>query len=220
MSTRLMPILASLLFVATPLRADDAEAAKRLEGVMSGLDTLRAEFTQTVLDANLEPVRESRGSLWLKRPGKFRWNYRTPFEQVIVADGVNLWTYDPELEQATVKPLAETLASSPAALLTGSKPIAEEFEVSEIGEAGELYWIELVPIVQDTDFERVRVALADGELDTMELSDNLGQTTRIQFRDIERNVDIKASQFSFDPPEGTDVIGEPQTVTSGTGSPQ
>lgn len=220
MPTRFLLILAGLLLAVSPAHADDAGATQRLEDVMSGLQTLRAEFSQTVLDANLNPVRESHGSLMLKRPGKFRWNYRAPFEQVIVADGVNLWTYDPDLEQATVKPLAATLASSPAALLTGSKPITEEFEISEIGPAGELYWIELHPIVQDTDFERVRVALAGGELDTMELVDNLGQTTRIRFSEVERNVAIEPSQFSFDPPEGTDVIGEPQTVASGTGNPQ
>lgn len=217
MSTRILLILSSFLLVAPLAVADDAEATQRLEAVMSGLDTLKAEFSQTVLDANLEPVRESTGSLLLDRPGKFRWNYRAPFEQVIVADGVNLWTYDPELEQATVKPLQETLASSPASLLTGSKPISEEFTVKEIGPAGELYWIELQPRVQDTDFQQVRVALADGELATMELVDNLGQTTRIRFDDIERNVDIEAATFNFDPPEGTDVIGEPQAVSSGSG---
>ena len=216
MFKRSMIVIASLLMPAMPAHADDAQATERLEQVMSGLDTLRADFSQTVLDANLEPVRESRGSLLLKRPGKFRWNYRAPFEQVIVADGVNLWTYDPELEQATVKPLQETLASSPASLLTGSKPISEEFTVREIGPAGELYWIELQPRVQDTDFQQVRVALAEGELDTMELVDNLGQTTRIRFDNIQRNVDIEPGTFNFDPPEGTDVIGEPQAVTSGT----
>lgn len=198
------------LLVVTPVQArDDAEALERLSNTMDGLRTLQADFEQTVLDANLEQVRESRGSLQVMRPGKFRWEYRTPFEQTIVADGVNLWTYDPELEQATVKPLQETLASSPASLLTGSKPLSEEFDVKEIGPAGELYWIELVPRVQDTDFEHVRVALHEGELDTMELADNLGQTTRIRFTNLQRNIELAAGTFTFTPPEGADVIGEP-----------
>ncbi|MBW3567310.1 MAG: outer membrane lipoprotein carrier protein LolA, partial [Proteobacteria bacterium] len=155
------------------------------------------------------------GTLKLQRPGKdgagkFRWDYTTPFEQVIIGDGVNLWTYDPELEQATVKPMQETLASSPASLLTGSAPIEDEFEIREIGQSGELYWIGLRPSVQDTDFERVRVAINDGELDTMELHDNLGQTTRIRFENVRRDLPIAADAFRFTPPEGADVIGEAQ----------
>lgn len=208
--------MTALLFAAPAIHADDAQALQRLESVMDGLETLRAEFTQTVLDDDLETVRESRGELLLQRPGRFRWDYRAPFRQTIVADGVNLWTHDPELEQATVKPLEETLASSPASLLTGTKPVGEEFDVSEIGMAGELFWIGLDPRVQDTDFQEVRVALHGGELDTMELVDNLGQTTRIRFIELERDIEIPAGAFDFEPPEGTDVIGEPAAVTRGT----
>lgn len=205
-------LLTVLLFAAFPASADDAEALARLKAFTADLHTLRAEFTQTVLNDELETVRESSGSFLLRRPGKFRWNYETPFEQVIVGDGTDLWTYDPELEQATVKPMAETLASSPASLLTGTRPIEEEFIVRELGPASELYWIELMPRVRDTDFERVRVALNQGRLDTMELQDNLGQTTRIRFRDLEINVDIEDGAFRFTPPEGADVIGEATPV--------
>lgn len=201
-----------LLAPATSL-ANDARATQELKSLLSGLQTLQADFTQTVLNDELEPVRESAGTLKLQRPGedgagKFRWDYTTPFEQVIIGDGVNLWAYDPELEQATVKPMQETLASSPASLLTGSAPIEDEFEIREIGHSGELYWIGLRPSVQDTDFERVRVAINDGELDTMELHDNLGQTTRIRFENVRRDALIPANAFRFTPPEGADVIGE------------
>lgn len=201
-------LMTVLLSVALPAFADDAAALKALQDFTRDLKTLQAEFTQTVLNDALETVRESSGTFLLQRPGRFRWNYEAPFEQVIVGDGSNLWTYDPELEQATVKPMAETLASSPASLLTGTRPIEEEFIVRELGPAGELYWIELVPRVRDTDFERVRVALSNGRLDTMELQDNLGQTTRIRFRDVKINPSIAADAFRFTPPEGADVIGE------------
>lgn len=202
-----------LLLLSLSTTADDARAVQELKSLLSGLKTLQADFTQTVLNDELEPVRESTGTFKLQRPevagmGRFRWDYTAPFEQVIVGDGVNLWTFDPELEQATVKPMQETLASSPASLLTGSSPIEEEFEIREIGESGELYWIGLKPAVQDTDFERVRIALRDGELATMELHDNLGQTTRIQFENVVRDAEIDPVEFRFTPPEGADVIGE------------
>lgn len=203
------PIFLLLSFSVT---ADDTRAVLELKSLLSGLKTLQADFTQTVLNDELEPVRESTGTFKLQRPevtgmGKFRWDYTAPFEQVIVGDGVNLWTFDPELEQATVKPMQETLASSPASLLTGSAPIEEEFDIREIGESGELYWIGLKPAVQDTDFENVRVALRNGELATMELHDNLGQTTRIQFENVRRDAEIDPAVFRFTPPEGADVIG-------------
>ena len=210
----------SLRFIATiflllsfSAAADDARATKELQSLLSGLKTLQADFTQTVLNDELEPVRESTGTFKLQRPEvagmrRFRWDYTAPFEQVIVGDGVNLWTFDPELEQATVKPMKETLASSPASLLTGSAPVNEEFEIREIGTSGELYWVGLKPVVQDTDFESVRVALRNGELATMELHDNLGQTTRIQFENVRRDAEIDPAEFRFTPPEGADVIGE------------
>lgn len=206
-----------MLSVALPVHADDAQAVQELKALLADLETLQAAFTQSVLNDELEPVRESSGSFLLQRAGEgrlgmFRWNYTVPFEQTIVGDGVNLWTYDPELEQATVKPMQETLASSPASLLTGASPIEEDFIIREIGRSGELYWIELKPRVQDTDFERVRVAIDDGELDTMELLDTLGQTTRIRFEDVRRNAGLDESVFRFTPPANADVIGEPLPV--------
>lgn len=210
--------LSVFLLAAMPASAADTDAVAALDELLAGLKTLQADFTQTVLNDELEAVRESSGTFRLERPGpremgsrkmgKFRWDYVAPFNQVIAGDGVNLWTYDPELEQATVKPMQETLASSPASLLTGAAPVEEEFTIREIGRAGELYWIELVPRVQDTDFQRVRVALHEGRLDTMELLDNLGQLTRIRFENVRRNQPIAAEVFRFTPPEGADVIGE------------
>lgn len=206
----------SIAVVLVPVaNADDAKAVTELKSLLGELKTLHADFTQTVLNDELEPVRESRGAFTLQRAagkddlGKFRWDYTAPFEQVIVGDGVNLWTYDPDLEQATVKPMQATLASSPASLLTGSKPVDEEFVIREIGQSGQLYWIALKPQVQDTDFEDVRVAIRDGKLDTMELHDNLGQTTRIRFENVERNQPVKADVFHFTPPADADLIGEP-----------
>ncbi|HEX6929645.1 MAG TPA: outer membrane lipoprotein chaperone LolA [Gammaproteobacteria bacterium] len=201
-------LMALALVIATPVSADDAKAEKALTALLSDMKTLQADFTQTVLNDELEPVRESRGSFKLERPGKFRWDYTAPFRQVIVGDGTNLWTYDPELEQATVKPMQETLASSPASLLTGTAPVGESFAIREIGLSGKLYWMELTPRVQDTDFQSVRVAIRDGELDTMELLDNLGQITRIRFENIRRDQPIPAAEFHFTPPENADVIGD------------
>lgn len=211
---KISAVLFLSLFSLTAAASDD-DARQRLQELLKDIHTLKAEFTQTVLDAELSPVQESQGMLWLNRPGKFRWDYEAPYEQTIVADGSNLWTYDPELEQATVKPMESTLASSPAAVLTGDAPLNESFTVREIGQSGKLYWIELRPKVQDTDFERMRVALDNGQLDTMELRDNLGQTTRIRFENVERNTDIPDERFTFEVPEGADLIGTQVEAAAG-----
>ena len=210
-------LVASLLLGAgasMPALADDAEARARLQDLLADIKTLEADFSQTVLDEELLPVQESSGRFLLKRgsgeAGKFRWDYTSPFRQTIVADGTNVWTYDPDLEQATVKGMSTALASSPAAVLTGSEPLDENFSVKEIGEAGKLYWIELRPHVRDTDFEVLRLALDGDTLDTMELKDALGQTTRIRFTDVARNAAIDPAAFKFVLPEGADLIGEPQ----------
>lgn len=189
--------------------AAEADGVARLKSFLSDVHSLKAEFTQTVLDAQLNTDELSSGTLLLQRPGKFRWDYTEPYEQVIVADGRNLWIYDKALAQVTVKPQDKTLASSPAMLLSGEGSLEESFTLENLGRQGEWTWVKLVPKVQDTDFESVRIAFDETSVVLMELKDRLGQTTRIQFENVEVNPDVPAGSFEFTPPEEADVIGTP-----------
>lgn len=211
MHSKTIPSLFLFLALTCALTAHAAEptATGRLRAFLEEVKTLRADFTQTILDAQLATAEESRGTLVMRRPGKFRWDYREPFEQLIVADGKNLWLFDKELEQVTVKPQSASLASSPAMLLSGEGRLDEHFSITELGRQGELLWVELKPKVRDSDFIAVRIGFAGSDVAVMELSDTLGQTTRIRFENLQRNPAVPASTFVFMPPDGVDVIGEP-----------
>jgi outer membrane lipoprotein carrier protein len=168
--------------------------------------TLRADITQTGTDMVRRVFEEAIGTLAVRRPGRFRWDYREPYVQVIVADGREVWMYDEELMQVTVRELDQTLASTPAMLLSGGGDIREHSDLEELGEAGGMTWLGLVPHVRETEFESVRVGFRRGELAVMELVDGFGQTTRIEFRNMARNVSLDDDVFRFTPPPGADVI--------------
>lgn len=184
----------------------DARAAQRLESAILGLTGLRAEFRQTVTDANGAAVDHAEGTVTLAKPGRFRWEYRVP-DQLIVSDGTTVWLYDADLAQVTIRPAADSLAGSPALLLSGQSDLKREYEIADGGDADGLAWSRLTPRSPDGDFRELRVGIAGGNLKRMLLVDRLGQTTRLDFDRIERNPRIDAQAFRFAPPPGVDVVG-------------
>lgn len=185
-----------------------AGAIDSLRSFVRETRTARAEFSQVVLDRNGQPRQQASGVMQFSRPGRFRWAYLKPYEQLIVGDGVKLWVYDKDLEQVTVKPLGEALGSSPAALLAGSNEIEKFFTLSEAGSRDGLEWLEAVPRSRETGFEHIRMGFAGGSLKVMELKDGLGHRTVIRFGQVERNPSLDPQLFRFTPPKGVDVIGE------------
>lgn len=199
--------------VATLMTCCLAEAAAldKLRAFLDGTRTARAEFSQTVMAKNGRKPNFSSGTMAISRPGKFRWQIEKPYPQLIVGDGEKVWLYDPELKQVTVKKVGAALGGTPAALLAGDGGIAaleKSFTLREAGEKDGLDWIEAVPKVQDSGFERVRMGFAGNELRSMELADNFGQMTTLLFSKLERNPTIPATQFRFVAPAGVDVLGE------------
>jgi outer membrane lipoprotein carrier protein len=199
-------VAACLLLIALPAFA--GEALDRLQAFTDDLRSFSAEFEQTRYDENQQPVRESSGMAYLQRPGKFRWDYQEPYNQVIVADGNRLWIYDADLEQVTVRKAKQALATAPIMLLSGEAPLSEQFEMRDLGQRERLHWVELQPKVDDSDFERIFLGLDDQGLRVMELRDRFDQTTQIRFSEVRMNSDIDPSRFEFEPPEGVDVVGE------------
>lgn len=200
-------LAACALLATAPAAEAAADAEARLDRYLSGVTTLRASFRQEVTDTQGRVRERAAGTLALQKPGRFRWDYREPAGQLIVSDGSTLWLYDEELEQVTVRPVSQTLSTTPAMLLSGGGRVGEAFVVEDEADGGGLDWIGLTPRAQDTDFRRLRLALRGGELVRMELTDRLGQVTAIDFADIERNPSLPAGLFSFEPPPGVDVVG-------------
>ena len=195
-------ILAALLMV-NPALAESAE--QRLNAALRNLDNLTADFKQTLLDEDKNVIQNSRGNLAIQRPGKFAWIYKKPFEQQIIADGTELWIYDVELDQVTVKPMDSGLATAPIMILMKQNDVGEEFIISEVGQRKHLYWIELKPVAKDLDYTKIFIGLEDGEIRAMELRDDFGQSTQIVFENLRVGVVHNPATFVFDPPEGVDV---------------
>lgn len=206
MFKHLIPLL--LLLLAGGAQAGEGE--QRLNAFLDSLTTMQADFVQTLTGPRGELMEESRGKLWLSRPGKFRLHYVNPYEQLYVADGSNIWMYDRDLEQVTVKPQDDALGSTPAMLLSSEAPLDENFTIEEEGAHEGFQWLLLKPKAADSNFDYVRLALEGETLRAMEMVDGFGQTTRLYLETVNRNPEVDAGKFSFEPPPGVDVIGEAQ----------
>lgn len=198
-------ILLCALMVSGSLHAGGVE---RLKAFIAGARTAEADFTQTVADKSNRVTQQASGKMMFARPGKFRWDYVAPYEQVIVSDGVKLWLYDADLDQVTVKSLGDVMAGTPAALLAGDNAIEKYFSLKNAGERGGLEWLEATPKNRDTTFERIRMGFKGDVLAQMELFDYFGQRTTLNLTRFSRNPVIAPARFKFTPPKGADIIGD------------
>lgn len=205
-------LLAAVLLLLGGLASAGAVAAPdgmaRLEAFLEGTRSMRAGFRQEVVDGEQQVVERAAGTLLLKRPGRFRWDYRTPYERVLVADGQRLWLYEADLQQVTVRPLTDTLGETPAALLTGDRKVLDRFERVSTWSGEKLAWVKLRPRAQDADFSSVAVAFAGERPAELVLEDRLGQQTHVYFTDVRLNAPVEDEAFVFKVPPGADVIRE------------
>lgn len=201
-------VVVSALVLPFGAQAAQSSAVQEMRAFLNRVHSLKADFTQVVLDANLQTVKQSSGTLAIKRPNRFRWDYAAPNQEIIDADGTRVWMYDVELQQVTVKPLTGTLAASPAVLLAGSNDVQQNFTVRDLGSENGLEWVGIIPKVSDTDFDNVRLGFRGDMIEVMELKDALGNLTRITFSHVRVNPSLPDSLFQFTPPAGADVIGD------------
>ena len=185
-----------------------ADALDRLNEYLSETRTLRGHFSQTVMDRNGRKMQSSSGSMVFARPSLFRWTYEKPYAQVIVGDGKKVWFYDPDLEQVTVQRMNLAIGQSPAALLAGSNDIEKHFRLKDAGVSDGLEWLLATPKNGEGTFEQVRIGFRGSHIEVLELKDNLGQTSRLQFSALQHNPALASDLFRFKPPKGVDVIGD------------
>ena len=202
-----MRFIVTLLF-AVLTSAAQADEVQTLKNFFQNTTSMRAKFQQTVVDNLGRKVQEVTGTMQLQRPGKFRWDYNKPYVQLIVGDGNKVWLYDPDLNQVTVRSLDKVLGSSPAALLAGSKDIDKTFDLKNVGQQGELNWVEAVPREKESGFDKVVLGFKGNMLHEMEMRDSFGQITVIEFSQQEVNPKLNDKSFRFAPPKGADVLSE------------
>ncbi len=203
-------ILAALILVAAGTRAGASDVGESLvNGFVNDVVTLEARFEQALIDAAGEVVERSTGTLEIERPGKFRWSYEEPYEQWLVADGYNIWSYDLDLMQVTVKPQADALANTPALLLGGAEDALSQFRFDGSSVEEGTTWVRMIPVDTSSGFERMELGFEAGMLTRMVFFDNLEQTTFVALRDVRTNEPIDAARFVFEMPEDADLVGTP-----------
>jgi chaperone LolA len=195
-----------LLLVSTSAYA---AATDKLKLFVTATHSAQANFTQEVIDKNGKRIQNASGTMQFVRPGKFRWVYQKPYEQIIVGDGKKFWMYDVDLNQVTVKKLDAALGGSPAALLSGNNEIERDFVMKDQGERDGLDWLEAKPKSAESNFAKVLMAFnIDSELIVMELFDSFGHRTVLRFSGLKKNPTLPPQLFNFVPPKGADVLGE------------
>lgn len=170
--------------------------------------SVRANFHQVVTDRQGRKVQEVDGEMQLKRPNKFRWDYKKPYEQQIISDGNQVWLYDTELAQVTVRELSKSIGSSPAALLAGGEAIDKSFKLVNAFRRDDLDWVSANPKDKESGFEKILMGFKDNKLQEMSLVDSFGHTTKIVFSQVQVNPVLEEKAFLFKPPKGVDVVGE------------
>ena len=206
---RLNPLLFFVLCCSLLPIAAEAAAIDSLKKFIQETRTVRAHFEQTLYDRNARTIQESNGTMQFERPEKFRWSYEKPYQQLIVGDGTQVWFYDGDLNQVTVRQFNIAIGSSPAALLAGSATIEDNFELTELGLQNDIEWLEAIPKNKESTFEFIQMGfLRDGALKFMALRDSFGQTTVLSFSDMEKNPALSSELFKFIPPDNADIISE------------
>ncbi len=190
----------------------DAAGEALVHNFISNVITLQGRFEQSLIDAEGTVVEVTNGTLEIERPTRFRWSYDEPYEQWLIADGLNVWSYDLDLQQVTVKPQREALANTPALLLGGAKDALRQFEFGGTTVEEVTTWVRLNPKDEKSGFNRIELGFIDSELRRMVFFDNLQQTTLVALSDVTINEPINAERFEFSPPEGVDVVGIPITA--------
>lgn len=189
--------------------ATDELGEQLVKHFLTNVITMESRFEQSVIDASGAVIEESSGTLEIERPTRFRWSYTEPYEQWLIADGLNVWSYDLDLQQVTVKPQRRTLANTPALLLGGSENALEKFDFGGTSIEGVTTWVRLEPKDKNSGFSRLELGFVDGELRRMVFFDNLEQRTLVAFYDVKINEPIEASRFEFIVPDDVDLVGAP-----------
>lgn len=212
MNAKFMPRLAVVFSLWCLLLAKAAVGVvpsdSKVQNYFHDLKSLQADFVQTIFDEKGRTLETSKGQMFMQKPGRFRWDYREPGTQLIVADGQRMWLYDKELQQVTVRLLDKALSATPLALLSGAAPIEEAFTVSSSSMRDGLQWYELHPREEQPEFKLLRVAFNGDTLKIIELEDAFNQRTRLSFEHLQRNVNIAPELLRFVPPKGVDVVGD------------
>ena len=186
-----------------------ATALEQFKSFVANTKSAKGEFSQQQVKMQEGKAKLSKtalGSFMFARPGKFIWTYSKPYEQTLQTDGDQLFIYDKDLNQVTIKALGGALGASPAAILFGGSELEKNFTLKEVGVKQELEWLEAIPKAKDSQFEHIGIGMKDGMPVALELRDTFGQISLVTLKNVEKNPVFKVDQFKFIVPTGADVF--------------
>ncbi|VTU33584.1 outer membrane lipoprotein chaperone LolA [Variovorax sp. RA8] len=205
-----IPLVAFCVMAAGGAWAGGMES---LEAFVKNAKSGRAEFTQTVTappkEGQPSRAKVSSGTFEFQRPGKFKFDYKKPFAQSIVADGETLWLYDADLNQVTQRKQSQALGSTPAALIASApdlRALHADFTLEGTPERDGLQWVKASPKNKDGQLQNVQIGFQGDALASLEILDSFGQRSVLKFSKVEVNPPLPASTFQFKAPAGADVI--------------
>lgn len=206
---RLIIVMLVVFFLQSNSYADNM-ALTALNQLLANTQTMRADFTQAILDKNAKPLQKAVGKMALERPGKFRWEVLSPTAQLVVANGQRLWIYDPDLEQVTIRLISKEMGETPALLLSNTEAtLAKNFSVREGNDSlTGMQWFVLTPKNQNSMLAAIKLGFVNHRIMAMFLEDHLGHTTVIEFKNVKVNAMLSESLFKFNVPANVDVIDE------------
>jgi outer membrane lipoprotein carrier protein len=194
--------------IAAFASAAAASGLDQLHAFLEGTKSAQGSFRQVVVNKERRTTQSTSGTFAFERPGRFRWTYDKPFDQLIVGDGEKVWVYDRDLNQVIVRKLDAALGATPAALLAGDNALESNFTLVAGGQGEGVEYVDATPKAADAQFTRIRLGFSGNLPRTMSLTDAFGQTTELTFGDVQRNPKLAADTFRFTPPKGADVVGQ------------
>jgi outer membrane lipoprotein carrier protein len=200
-------LLALVCLLASPLLVAGG-ALDTVDAFFQDLHTLEADFHQQVVTSEGKLQQESNGHVWIQRPGRFRWNYQTPYKQQLVADGRHLWSYDEDLAQVSVQPMDKVFSATPAMLLSGNEPLEKVFHLREQFAGDGQPHVLLTPKSDDSSVIEIRLYFVDAAFSRIEARDNFENTTTFTFTHLVRNAPVDEGIFRFVPPPDVDIVGD------------
>jgi outer membrane lipoprotein carrier protein len=207
MSWNLKHFALPAVLVTTLLCANQASAGaiEQLREFSTSTKSATGEFQQSQVKRGGK-AEVTVGAFSFSRPGKFRWDIKKPYEQLMVADGEKAWFFDKDLNQVTVRKTGAAIGATPAAILFGSAQLDKDFDLTEAAARQGLEWLDAIPKSKDAGFEKISIGFAGGLPTVLEIKDSFGQLVIVTLRNVQRNPALNDTTFKFVPPKGADVV--------------
>ena len=209
MKIKITLVLALLFTPLFLMAAEKTNAAEQvLDKVRKDLSSLAADFVQYETDANGVKSEDSTGKVWLNAPNQFKWEYQKPIPQLIIADGKQVWVYDEDLEQVTIK--QQKSKQNPIYVLLNKEKTQKHYSVSLIkkaqGDSSSIQWIQMLPKKPNEDIKVVWLGIDNNNLVSLKLQNQLDNVVIFEFLNVKRNPELNKDFFSFKVPKGVEVL--------------